>query len=242
MIQSFFKGIGQVGIGTTQNLAYFEVTKLSDLINIIIPHFEKYPLQSAKFVDFLLWKRCVNILLTKEHLDQGGLEKIISIKSAINRGNSQIILDNFPNVEPIKRPTFKISEDPLNPYWITGFSEGDSSFYVSISSKKNEVQLGFAIKLNERDKPLLKKIQQFFNGIGNIYDQSSDNANLFKISKRTDLSQIILPHFNTYELIGNKKPNFLIWSQILSLINEKAHLTSEGLEKIKILKAQLNIW
>ena len=51
-----------------------------------------------------------------------------------------------------------------------------------------------------------------------------------------------MPHFNSYELVGNKKLNFLIWSQILSLIINKAHLTSEGLEQIKYLKNQLNKW
>ena len=51
-----------------------------------------------------------------------------------------------------------------------------------------------------------------------------------------------MPHFITYELVGNKKSNFLIWSQILCLTNKKAHLTTEGLDKIKFLKDQLNKW
>src|SRR5690606_12274661 len=55
-IQLFFNGFGQLGEISTRELAYFEVTKLEDLINIIIPHFEKYPLQSAKSLDYLLWK------------------------------------------------------------------------------------------------------------------------------------------------------------------------------------------
>lgn len=241
-IQKFFNGIGQVGLVSTRKLAYFEVTKLNDLVNIIIPHFDKHPLQSAKSLDYLLWKECVNIMLTKEHLNQAGLEKIISIKSAINWGNSPNLKDSFPNVKPVERPKFKVSENPLNPHWVTGFSEGESSFYVSILSKKKEVQTGFAIRLNERDKPLLVKIQSFFNGIGNINHQSSDNTSIFKITKRINLIETIVPHFNTYELFGNKKPNFLIWSQILSLINERAHLTTEGLDKIKKLKDQLNKW
>lgn len=52
---------------------------------------------------------------------------------------------------------------------------------------------------------------------------------MYKITKKNNLVEIITPHFNKYELIGNKKPKFLIWSQILSLFNEKAHLTLEGL-------------
>jgi len=51
----FFNEIGQVGIVETiwgKKTAYFEVTKLNDLVNIIIPHFDKYPLQSAKSIDY----------------------------------------------------------------------------------------------------------------------------------------------------------------------------------------------
>jgi hypothetical protein len=93
-IQSYFKGIGQVGVISTRKLAYFpgEVTKLDDLVNIIIPHFDKYPLQSAKSIDYLLWKQCISLMVTKEHLTQCGLEKIISIKSAINWGNSESLI------------------------------------------------------------------------------------------------------------------------------------------------------
>ncbi len=244
-IQLFFNEIGQVGIVETiweKKTAYFEVTKLNDLVNIIIPHFDKYSLQSAKSIDYQVWKKCIYLMVNKEHLTQSGLENIISIKANLNWGNSQQLMNSFPNVIPIARPTYKISEEPLNPYWLSGFSEGESSFYVSIIYKRNEVQAGFAIRLNERDKPLLIKIQYFFNGIGNIYDQSSNNASLLQISKRKDLTKIIIPHFNFYKLAGNKKTNFLIWSQILSLINKKAHLSSEGFEKIKHLKDQLNKW
>jgi len=37
----------------------FVVAKLSDLIEIIIPHFEKYPLVGSKHLDFLSFKYAV---------------------------------------------------------------------------------------------------------------------------------------------------------------------------------------
>jgi hypothetical protein len=51
-IQSFFGGIGSVNVnGQT---ASFRVSKIDDIINVIIPHFNQYPLQSAKLIDFQL--------------------------------------------------------------------------------------------------------------------------------------------------------------------------------------------
>jgi hypothetical protein len=51
-IQAFFGGIGSVTI--SGNMAKYRVSNITDIINVIIPHFEKYPLQSAKSVDFQL--------------------------------------------------------------------------------------------------------------------------------------------------------------------------------------------
>ena len=233
--------MGQIGIVSTRKSAYFEVTKLKDLLNIIA-HFDKYPLQSAKSIDYLLWKQCILLMVTKEHLTRSGFAKILSIKAVLNWGNSVLLNNTFPNIKPMQRPSYGTTEEPLNPDWVSGFSEGDSSFTVYINSAKNEVQANFRIGLNKREKPLLIKLQSFFNGVGSIYADNSTNSFHYKISKIKYLTNVIIPHFNTYKLVGNKKLNYLIWSQIVSLINNKTHLTSEGLNLIKSLKDQLNKW
>jgi hypothetical protein len=50
-IQVFF-GVGLVTV--YKDLAQYRVSNLKDIINVIIPHFNKYPLQSAKSIDFNL--------------------------------------------------------------------------------------------------------------------------------------------------------------------------------------------
>lgn len=54
LVQQFFKGVGFFTQGIKANTINYSVTKLNDLINIIIPHFYNYPLQSAKKLDFEL--------------------------------------------------------------------------------------------------------------------------------------------------------------------------------------------
>jgi hypothetical protein len=124
-LQSFFNGIGQVGVISTRKLAYFEVTKLNDIVNIIIPHFDRYPLQSVKKIDYELWKQCILLMANKEHLSQAGLEKIVSIKGAINRGLPDTLKEAFPKVDSIVRPDYSSSEGPLDPQWVSGFCDGD---------------------------------------------------------------------------------------------------------------------
>jgi hypothetical protein len=69
-IRSYFNDIGQLEVISTRKLAYFEVTKLNDLVNIVIPHFDKYPLQTVKSIDYLLWKQCISLMVAKAHLTQ----------------------------------------------------------------------------------------------------------------------------------------------------------------------------
>lgn len=55
----------------------------------------------------------------------------------------------------------------LTPWFITGFSDAESTFYASISRNKSSkfgwtIALMFAIQLSVRDIDLLKNIQLFF--------------------------------------------------------------------------------
>jgi len=72
-IQEFFGGIGSIIINKNENMVIFSVRKIEDLINIIIPHFEKYPLLTKKAADFILFKQIIELMKNKEHLSINGL-------------------------------------------------------------------------------------------------------------------------------------------------------------------------
>jgi LAGLIDADG endonuclease len=52
MIQSFFGGIGTITINPKKRSARYSVVGINDINNFIITHFENYPLQSVKKIDF----------------------------------------------------------------------------------------------------------------------------------------------------------------------------------------------
>lgn len=72
----------------------------------------------------------------------------------------------------------------LDPYFITGFTDAEGSFTVTIYPDKQllrkktgiRVIATFKIGLNERDLNLLMDIQKFFGGIGKIYHSSNLNS------------------------------------------------------------------
>ena len=87
-LKEFF-GVGSVSIRQTRDAASFKVSSISDLKNVIIPHFKKYSLLTQKKVDFDLWVKIVNLIDSKEHLTIEGVNKILELKSALNRGLSK---------------------------------------------------------------------------------------------------------------------------------------------------------
>lgn len=62
----------------------FTVTKLSDLNNIIIPFFEKYPLYGLKLLNYFDWCKIAQLINAEAHLTSEGFNLIRSIKSKMN--------------------------------------------------------------------------------------------------------------------------------------------------------------
>ena len=108
------------------------------------------------------------------------------------------------------RPVYIVPSVPLNPYWVSEFVDGDGSFTVTIESKTNDVNLRLLVGLNHRESPLIQKILEFLGGIGRINYSSDQKVVYFTVSDIKSLIGIILPHFDTYKLIGNKYYNYLI--------------------------------
>lgn len=130
----------------------------------------------------------------------------------------------------------------LNPYWVTGFTDGEGSFVVKIFKDVNtligwRVQPTFQIKLNIRDLNLLEQIKTFF-GVGTI--RFTKNACVFTVTSLKDLMFIVLKHFDDYPLVTQKWSDYKLFKSIVFiLINEKNSL--ERFVKILGYRYYLNL-
>ena len=130
---------------------------------------------------------------------------------------------------------------PLNPWFLTGFSDGESSFYITMH-KSNNVKTGWSVRaifethLHVKDIALLEKIQASLGGVGSI--TTRDNQVSFKVYYK-DLA-VLIDHFDNYPLITKKRADFELFKRVLGLINRQEHLTPEGLIKIVSIKASMN--
>ena len=96
MIRDFF-GVGKIH-SPRSTIKQYKVTAVKDL-QVIIDHFNKFPLITKKRVDFELFKAAVSLISSKEHLSKEGFEKLLSIRSSLNLGLTSVLAEYFPNVQ-----------------------------------------------------------------------------------------------------------------------------------------------
>lgn len=132
----------------------------------------------------------------------------------------------------------------LNPWAITGLTDGDGSFYIAISkSAKNligwSVSINFQIvaSANSANMKMLGLVKSFFGDIGNISKHNSDNTLRYTTGGVANC-KIIQQHFLNYPLLTYKLVYFHLWSSVLDIMGKGEHLTLDGLLKIVGLKAQ----
>jgi hypothetical protein len=113
-------GVGTVRGSSPEGVVIYSVESIQDL-EIIINHFNNYPLVTAKFNDFIIFKQCFEFIKKGEHLTEKGLLKIINLKSSLNLGNPENIIKAFPDLVKGKKAEFIFKGIP-NPFWISGFT------------------------------------------------------------------------------------------------------------------------
>lgn len=239
-IQDFF-GVGKVGVRKTRAIAYYIVTSVKDLKKII-NHFDKYPLITQKKEDYRLFKRIVELMENKEHITPDGLQKIVNLRASMNLGLSAVLKAAFPNTIPAPRP--KVDKHTIkDPQWISGFTAAEGCFFVLISESKTkigfQVKLIFTITQHTRDSFLLKSLISWF-GSGRYRQSPGYSHGEFIVEKFSDLVEIIIPFFEKYPPQGTKRLNFEDFYKIAELMKAKAHLTEDGLNQIKAIKAGMN--
>jgi LAGLIDADG endonuclease len=80
-------------------------------------------------------------------------------------------------------------------------------------------------------------IQHSLGGIGTV--SSNQSICVFRVRKFQQILELV-KFFDKYPLISRKRVDYLLFKQIVSIMELKEHLTLEGLQKIINIKATLN--
>lgn len=126
-------------------------------------------------------------------------------------------------------------KNKLNPFYITGFTEGEGSFYVGILPRKMnqgfEVRPSFSLSQNEKDKELIETLIDFFE-CGFVRYSKSDQTFKYEVRSLEDLQSKIIPHFEKYQLQGRKQNDFVTFKKVIEIMKINKHLQKEGLHQI----------
>ena len=201
-IKSFFNNIGK--IYTRDTSIDYVVRSLDEITKIIIPHFDKYPLITRKYSDFIIFKNIVELMNKGEHLNKDGLIKIVNLKASLNKGLSNELKINFPNTIKVERPKVNIPMN-INYNWIAGFMSGDGCFSVAIY-KSDTYKVGYRVKLQI------------------IFSQHS---------RDDDICKIMIPLFSKDKIIGIKSLDYLDFCKVAELGSFNLGRIKKKIRKIK---------
>ncbi|CAF3448390.1 unnamed protein product [Fusarium graminearum] len=185
LIQSFsfashYFGVGRIG-KERNGCRDFTIGSLDQIITKVIPHFDKYPLKTNKYSDYLLFKQVVMMMQRGEHLTAEGLQKIIGIRASLNRGLTPLLLEAFPNTVAllVLRVVMVVLKES------------------KLHKRGSRVVLLFVVTQHIRDELLLKSLVDFFGCVG-----EASKLILIKIILSSDVnhSKIIMKRFYLFSI------------------------------------------
>lgn len=84
-IMQFFNGVCHVEYTADGRCVSYRVYKTKDVIKEIIPHFERYPLQSSKVIYYTLWCKSAQCIKNRLHLTDDGFNRLLTYKAAFTK-------------------------------------------------------------------------------------------------------------------------------------------------------------
>nr|YP_009466109.1 NADH dehydrogenase subunit 4L [Trichoderma asperellum]AKK32425.1 NADH dehydrogenase subunit 4L [Trichoderma asperellum] len=241
-IKKFFGGIGYISNPNKNTTVEFRVSTINDIVNVIIPHFDNYPLLTKKYSDYVLFKNIIKLMLKKNHSTLEGIQKIVNIKASMNLGLSDGLKNAFPETMPVVKEANDIKDIPQE--WMAGFSTGESNFFITIQNSKTKsgiaASLRFSIAQDSKDLSLLESFENFF-GCGYVAKYKNRSVCEFIVTKIDHIVNNIIPFFDKHSIRGSKYPDFLNFKSAALIIKNKEHLKEEGLKQILQLKNKTTV-
>lgn len=239
----YFK-VGNVHIDnrSTGTLKY----QVQDLVSIrerILPHFEEYPLQTSKALDYKDWSKAVDLLTNKWHYQTEGKQLLFDIKQSMNNARPKAERWNYLND---LRDIIK-----LHPNWVQGFIDGEGSFQfrlaeqISRNSKYIAANPTLEIAQSNHDVVILEAIKNFLESgyVKPKFDTTSISETLDSRSVSryvTNNEGKVTAFLDSYPLKTLKQLDYLDWKKLIEMKKEGLHKTEDGRETMETIKSTMN--
>ena len=131
----------------------------------------------------------------------------------------------------------------LEAQWVVGFVDGEGCFFVGVNRHPEmtsgfQVLPEFTVVQHRRDVQLLHALKDFF-GCGVVRTNHGDRM-AYRVRGLDHLSGTIVPFFEQHSLRSKKAIDFLKFRDVVLLMKQGAHLTPEGIERIRGIASTMN--
>lgn len=176
----------------------------------------------------------ISLLLNKNMVSLQKLKSFEKFLSAFNayadKGTLRFKPVNFSN-STIK-PTLKDA-------WLSGFTDAEGCFSVSIYSNSNRFSIIFDLaQKGEENKIILDLLVTLFN-VGKIYKHSNPLTYNYRVNGLSHTAKLF-NYFDTYELRTKKLKSYILWKDLHKKISDKQHLDPTLRFSLKVLASKVN--
>jgi LAGLIDADG endonuclease len=131
----------------------------------------------------------------------------------------------------------------LNAQWIVGFVDGEGCFHIGMNHNQKmtlgfQVLPEFTVVQHQVDEQVLYALKAYF-GCGVVRKNHGTRLS-YRVRGHENLLHKILPFFEKHQLKTRKRVDFAKFRKVILLMEQGEHLTPEGLEKIRQIKATMN--
>lgn len=234
---------GSIYIEKEGKLAHFRIRNLVTLEKVIFPIFDKYPLLTTKYFNYIKFKEAHSILTN-------------SLFTSLEKNNLIFnIINSKPNIIPFISPAWSIVNYKVFNYetaslvmsksWLVGFTEAEGSFYLVSKSKDKLVsetvfvgRIVHAFEITQKlDEIVLIAIKHLLHISTNVQQKKAGYYTIVTTNSRA-IENIIRYFHNT--LKGMKSVEYRIWAR--SYLNDKGNFLKlkKIRDNVRIMKTRCN--
>lgn len=171
MVKDFYS-CGHLDIDDKRGTITFAIRDIKSINDIVIPHFTNYPLRGTKHLDFLSFKKALDIINCKKHLTKEGIDEIVEMSYNMN-----IYREFSVEYSPIHAIESNYNYMPINGHYINGFIAGDGCLALK-TNDINFARMSLQISQHKNNRLLLLSIANYFKSPNKIYYQDNDSIQL----------------------------------------------------------------
>lgn len=242
LVNYFQAGNVHIDNRSTGTLKY----QVQDLVSIrehILPHFEKYPLQTSKALDYKDWNKAMDLLTNKCHHQIEGKRLLFDIKESMNNARPKVERWNYLND---LRDTMKLQAN-----WVQGFIDGEGSFQFRLAEQisRNSTYIAanptLEIAQSNHDVVILEALKEFLESgyVKPKFDTTSmsDTLTSRSVSRYvTNNERKVTAFLDNYPLRTLKQFDYEDWKKLIEMKKEGLHQTESGREMMKSIKSIMN--